>query len=297
MHAFEIYHEFLADKRLLGLTPKTLQHYHDTAFRFIEWCRNEGCDTDDLAALPRFAKSWLNSCIERGLRPYTIHTYGRGVRTFLNWMVREGYLEGPLRFICPRRPRSHIVPLETKHLRKIMRLYEQDHSLRGLRNYCILRLFCETGLRKSEMASICLSDVDMTSGSIRVIGKGDKHRFCYFTERTQQALRLYIDLRKQSGYTHEYLWVSVANAYKNRPFRADGIRELLREVKRRIRYTGKLSPHILRHTFAIMYLENGGDAFSLQQALGHAHVSTTQNYVHYSRTRLKRVIQRYQPSV
>ena len=89
----------------------------------------------------------------------------------------------------------------------------------------------------------------------------------------------------------------MANAYKNGPFCADSIRELLREVKRRIRYTGKLSPHILRHTFAIMYLENGGDAFSLQQALGHAHVSTTQNYVHYSRTRLKRVIQRYQPSV
>ena len=297
MHYFELYTEFLADKRLQGVTPSTLKHYDDTVNHFFAWCRQEKIDLDEIAHLPRWGKIWLTHCTERGLRPYTVHTYGRGLRTFLNWLVRQGHLEAPLQFICPPAPRSHVIPLEQKHLKRIIQLFEADRSIRGLRNYCILRLFCETGMRKSEMAGITLQDVDITHCSIRIVGKGDKQRFCYFTDRTQIALKRYLQARSQRRPKHDHLWLSVGNQHTNKPFGADGIRGLLQAIKRQINYKGKLSPHVLRHTCAIMYLENGGDAFSLQQALGHAHVSTTQNYVNYSRTRLKRTIQRYQPDV
>ncbi|MEC8645423.1 MAG: tyrosine-type recombinase/integrase [Candidatus Latescibacterota bacterium] len=297
MHYFELYTEFLADKRLQGVTPSTLKHYNDTVNYFFSWCRQKEFDLDEIALLPRWGKIWLTSCTERGLRPYTVHTYGRGLRTFFNWLLQQGHLEAPLQFICPPAPNSHIIPLEQKHLKQIIQLFEADHSIRGLRNFSILRLFCETGMRKSEMAGITLSDVDIENCSIRIVGKGDKQRFCYFTDRTQIALKRYLQARSQRKPKHDQLWLSVGNQHNNKPFGGDGIRGLLQAIKKQINFKGKLSPHVLRHTFAIMYLENGGDAFSLQQALGHAHVSTTQNYVNYSRTRLKRTIQRYQPNV
>ena len=297
MHSFELYSEFIADKKLQGVSPKTLMHYNDTVNYFFTWCRSQRLNMEDVATLPRFGKLWLTSCTERNLRPYTVHTYGRGLRTFFNWLLQQGHIEDPLQFICPPAPNSHIIPLEQKHLKKVIQLFESDHSIRGMRNYCMLRLFCETGMRKSEMAGITLSDVDFDNCSIRIVGKGDKQRFCYFTDRTQIALKRYLQARSQRKTKHDRLWLSVGNQHNNKPFGTDGIRSLLQAIKRQINYKGKLSPHVLRHTFAIMYLENGGDAFSLQQALGHAHVSTTQNYVNYSHTRFKRTIQRYQPDV
>ena len=180
MHYFELYTEFLADKRLQGVTPSTLKHYDDTVNHFFAWCRQKEFDLDEIALLPCWGKIWLTNCTERGLR------------TFFNWLLQQGHLEAPLQFICPPAPNSHIIRLEQKHLKEIIQLFEADHSIQGLRNYSILRLFCETGMRKSEMAGITLSDVDIKNCSIRIVGKGDKQRFCYFTDRTQIALKRYL---------------------------------------------------------------------------------------------------------
>jgi site-specific recombinase XerC len=114
MHYFELYTEFLADKRLQGVTPSTLRHYDDTVNHFFAWCRQEKIDLDEIALLPRWGKIWLTHCTERGLRPYTVHTYGRGLRTFLNWLPSSA--AQPCNTARTETPQAHYPTLRSRPL-------------------------------------------------------------------------------------------------------------------------------------------------------------------------------------
>lgn len=296
MNALDLFDEYVQDKRLQQVSPHTIRHYQDTVGLFLRWCKGQvGCDLFDIDGLQQWAKRFLHAQIERGLRPYTIHTYGRGIGNWFAWCIQVGYLEKPLRFRVPPAPQSHIIPLETEYLRNILLLLSEDKSLVGLRDYCIVRCFCETGMRLSEMAGVRRDDLDLSDGSIRVIGKGDKHRFCYISERTTGPLRAYLGMVDALETEHQVVWITTWRKGAGHPLGTNGIRNILSKVRKRVNYEGKLSPHVLRHTFAIMYLENGGDALSLQQAMGHSKIETTTNYVNYSKARLKKTIQRYNP--
>lgn len=297
MHALDLFEEYVDDKKLQQVSYHTIRHYNDTAGRFLRWCQGQaGCDLFDVDGLQQWAKRFLHAQIEKGLRPYTIHTYGRGIGNWFSWCIHEGYMAGPMRFRVPAAPRSHIIPLDTNYLRNLLSLLSEDESVKGQRDYCLVRIMCETGMRLSEVANMRRSHLSFSDGSIRVVGKGDKHRFCYISERTIEPLRGYLGRIEELGADPEAVWVVLwRKGGVGQPLGGSGIRAMLSQVKKRINYEGQLSPHVLRHTFAIMYLENGGDALSLQQAMGHSKIETTSNYVNYSKARLKETIQRYSP--
>jgi len=133
----------------------------------------------------------------------------------------------------------------------------------------MLLMFLDTGLRLSELTNLKLSDIDLNKGIIKTIGKGNKERYARIGVKTQKALWNYLSLRPVDT---EYVWQGKENGKMTK----DGIAQMIRNLGKRLGM--RLSPHKLRHSFAISFLRNGANPFELQIALGHTTLEMTRRY-------------------
>ena len=134
------------------------------------------------------------------------------------------------------------------------------------RDFALILLMIDTGMRLSEVASLNLADVDLIEGRCRVIGKGSRERLVPIGRRTRKALRAWTSVRRPSPAANSPLFV----APRGSRLSARGIHQLVRRLARRAGIETRCSPHVLRLTFARAFLTNGGDVFSLQRILGHS---------------------------
>jgi len=142
-------------------------------------------------------------------------------------------------------------------------------TIRSFLNKAIVYMFLDTGLRLSELANLHMTDINMEQGIIKVVGKGDKERLVRIGIKSQKALWNYLAHRPIKV---DHVWLGRENA----PFTVDGIAQMIRNLGKR--YGIRLSPHKLRHSFAISFLRNGANPFELQIALGHTTLEMTRRY-------------------
>ncbi len=152
---------------------------------------------------------------------------------------------------------------------------DPDKKLVFLRDKAILELLFSTGLRVSELCSLN-TDIDLTRDEFSIRGKGEKVRVVFFSQTSKDAVRTYLKARKD---LEEALFVD------GRPKKLHRItpRDVQRHIKRYASLSGitkKVTPHVLRHTFATDLLQNGADLRAVQALLGHANIATTQVYTH-----------------
>ncbi len=162
-------------------------------------------------------------------------------------------------------------------------------ELPALRDRAIMELFFSTGLRVSELCNLN-QDLDLTRDEFSVRGKGEKVRVVFLSEDAKKAIAAYL---KRRGDMSEALFVSYG---KGRPKSKDLPRLTPRSVERMIKQyavkagiTRKVTPHVIRHSFATDLLENGADLRSVQALLGHANIATTQVYTHVTDKHLREV--------
>jgi site-specific recombinase XerD len=178
----------------------------------------------------------------------------RSLHPFYAWAEKEGYLErSPLRGTSSPRTETKLIPVpERDDLRALLEAC-QGTSFDALRDTAIIRLFCECGLRLSELAGLRVADVDMVRGQVTVLGKGAKWRQVPFGQRTGKALTRYLRVRSRHSLSHlEGLWPGSRGA----ALTANGVTQLLR---RRCRQAGipSIHPHQLRHYAASEYFAAG----------------------------------------
>jgi integrase/recombinase XerC len=149
-------------------------------------------------------------------------------------------------------------------------------SLAGVnpRDYAILQVFLQTGIRVSELANLTVEDIDFFKPAIRVRGKGMKEREIALEKKGLHALKSYL------GVTPERVSGRVFLNYQGEPISERGVRKLVVKYRKEAGITKKASCHTLRHTFATHKAEMGVSPYQLQQWLGHANLNTTQLYVH-----------------
>jgi integrase/recombinase XerD len=168
------------------------------------------------------------------------------------------------------------------------------------RNRAILWLLYDTGIRVSELLGLQLRKVDWKQSVITVLGKGGKERQVAMGQHCRANLFYYVDQHRPdeqelaewgcAGEAHVFL------AETRRPLTKNGVEQLFRRLRERAGITGKrVSPHILRHTFAMKYLLNGGDPFSLQQILGHEDMATVNHYMHMNDQTVQQQKRKYSP--
>lgn len=274
-----------------GRAVKTIENYDHYLTRFFGQMHIKS--TSDISEEKvREFRLWLNrqEGVGGSMKRRTQNYYLIALRAFLKFLrKREIECISPERIELAKLPERSLDLITSAELERLLKSAEGSQE-KDLRDRAILELFFSTGLRVSELCSLD-SDLDLTRDEFSVRGKGDKVRVVFLSAAAKDALRAYLKARKDMG---EALFVNNAKG------RERGERLTPRSIERMIKYyaakagiTKKVTPHVLRHSFATDLLSNGADIRSVQQLLGHASINTTQIYTHVTDSHLREVHKRF----
>lgn len=165
-----------------------------------------------------------------------------------------------------------------------------------VRNLAMLQVLYATGLRVSELVNLKINDVNLQSGYVLAFGKGSKERYVPIGRVAIAALDHYYktarpQLLGEVKVQSQYVFLS----HKGKPVTRQTFWKYLKDLAREKNISKKISPHVIRHSFATHLLENGADLRSVQIMLGHADISTTQIYTHVTRERLREMHKKFHP--
>ncbi len=274
-----------------GRAVKTIQNYDHYLTRFFSQMqiKSVGDITEDKV---REFRLWLNRQPGTGpdtLKRRTQNYYLIALRAFLKYLRKRG-MEGlsPEKIELAKVPERHLDLISTAELDRLISSADGTDE-RGLRDRAIIELLFSTGLRVSELCSLD-TDLDLSRDNFSVRGKGDKVRVVFLSEVAKDALRAYLKARKDMN---EALFVNVprSKSVKTSPTRLTprSIELLIKTYAAKAGITKKVTPHVMRHSFATDLLSNGADIRSVQQLLGHASINTTQIYTHVTDSHLAQV--------
>jgi site-specific recombinase XerD len=224
----------------------------------------------------------------------TQNYYLIALRAFLKFLRKRGVTAlSPERIELAKVPERHIDLISPEELERLLAAANGEDE-RGLRDRAILELLFSTGLRVSELCNLN-TDLDLSRDSFSVRGKGEKVRVVFISGVARASLQTY--LRKRSDL-EEALFVSVPRARQKQSGKRTrltprSIELLIKTYAAKAGITKKVTPHVLRHSFATDLLNNGADIRSVQQLLGHASIQTTQIYTHVTDSHLKEVHRRF----
>ena len=228
-----------------------------------------------------------------GLSPQTVRGHIRGLKSFSSWLYREQYTdENRLRYLkIPKAPIKLIEPLTDEEINQITSNINQD-SPTGFRNHAIFVTALDNGLRASELADMAIGQLDLKKGFCKITGKGDKERIVPIGDFVRMTLWNYLDrIRPEPAAADcDKLFLSPSG----RPITANTIKLVFSRLSKSSGVE-RLHAHLCRHTFAINYLLNGGDIFSLKEILGHTTLEMVNHYLHFTRSQLTAQHHKYSP--
>lgn len=232
----------------------------------------------------------------KGLSGHAINCYLRAIRAFWSWLVSDEIItSSPFsRVKIPKPPKKLIATFSEKQLNAMLKAINTSTPA-GFRDWTMVLMLLDTGLRASELAGFTLSDVNVDEGLLKVYGKGNKERVVPIGARVQRALWKYLQRYRPQPANPLYptLFLTVAG----RPITVNRLESIIEKHAQKAGIEGiRCSPHTFRHTFAISYLRNGGDAFSLQKILGHSSLDVVRLYVNLAETDVKACHRRFSPA-
>ncbi len=279
-----------------GRSLKTVENYDRYLSRFI---KQTGITDASLVTeeLVRSYRLWLNRQENRQkyggtLKRNTQNYHLIALRAFLRYLVKRKISSlAPDTIELAKTPARNLDLVSGTELERLLSAPDTTQA-KGLRDRAILELFFSTGLRVSELCSLNTDSIDLSRDEFSVRGKGEKVRVVFLSPSAKDALREYLKKRKDM---EDALFVGLSTINKNKSERLTS-RSIERIVKQYAVKAGigkKMTPHILRHSFATDLLQNGADIRSVQMMLGHSSVSTTQIYTHVTDKHLKEIHQNF----
>lgn len=244
-------------------------------------------------------REYMASLYDKQQKKSSIHRKVATLRTFFRYLCREGILENnPATLVSsPRVERKLPNHLTIEQMVRFIETPETETVL-GKRDRAILELLYASGLRVSELVGLNLTDIDFENQTLRVRGKGRKVRIVPFGVHAKTALQIYLGVRGELLFEAEAEKIDPNAVF----FNYQGTRITTRSVGRMLDKYLKMcadlhhiSPHSLRHSFATHLLDAGADLRAIQELLGHARLSTTQQYTHVSMDKLMEVYGRSHP--
>lgn len=268
----------------------TILNYQKDVLEFEKWLKDESFGTllKPSSNSGRYYTSFLN---EHYRKPRSVSRKLSSLRNFYKYCVREG--------VCEKNPFGEVsAPKLDKTLPKF--LYSEEieilfdsintQTLLGIRDNALLEFMYGTGVRVSELCSIKEKDIDYINKQVIVMGKGKKERYLPLHDLVVDSLQEYVSFSRNELQLKNKKEVSDILFLNNHggPLTPRGVRDILNRLVKKASETYKISPHMIRHTFATHLLNNGADLITVQELLGHANLSTTQIYTHISKEQLKR---------
>ncbi|MBN1259272.1 MAG: tyrosine recombinase XerC [Anaerolineae bacterium] len=275
-------------------SPYTVKNYGADIGQFLDYCGEREVET--LHALRRdLVRDYLAELDEIGYARASIARRVFELRAFGDYLLRIGAWEDNLfrRVYAPRIPRR--LPHYLTHEETAQLLAVPDNNTpQGSRDKAILETLYASGVRVSELEGLDVRDVALSSGEMRVIGKGDKERMTLLGQPAVSALRAYLTSGRPKLAGERPSLALFLNRFGGR-LSVRSISEIVRRAGVAAGIEQTVTPHLLRHTFATHMLDGGADLRVVQELLGHASLVTTQIYAHVTQKRAREVYGRAHP--
>ena len=264
--------EFLIGHQIKGNSPHTVRYYNKNIAQFMAFTGDIQTDNISLSHL----REYYLHLTSKPITSITIQTYIRAVRAFITWCYMEEYIPVNIcdKFRLPKAKRKAIDILTDNEIQSLISCFNTKTDT-GLRNLCICLLMLDSGLRMNEVVTLKMSSLHIQESYIIVTGKGDKERFVPIGLNTKKHLLKYMSQYRNYTHGETPLFVKVRTI----PIENSTIKQLFRKLKIQSEIP-RLRAHLLRHTFATRYLDNGGDIYSLQSILGHTTLEMVKKYIH-----------------
>lgn len=275
-----------------GLSRNTILSYGRDLHKFFQYLKREkkGWARADENTLALFVHRQSQS----GLQARSLARLISAVKSFYRFLLLDG--------LVSQDPTANLSSPKTwLSLPKFLTVDEVTHLIlqpderdpQGLRDRAILEVLYATGLRVSELIRLRPADVNLDDGYVICRGKGGKERVVPLGKAAAALTRRYADEVRPRLVKRPVEAIFLTRL--GDPFTRQGIWKMLRGYARKAGLQAKVSPHILRHSFATHLLERGADLRSVQLMLGHSQITTTQVYTHVSRERLRQVYEKFHP--
>jgi integrase/recombinase XerD len=277
-----------------GLSANTLEAYRRDLEGLERWISKRG--TALMSASRADLLDYLSGSVGKGARPRTTARLLSSLRRFYGYLVREEKIKtDPTALIdSPKLGRPLPKSLSEEQVEKLLESPDVAKPL-GLRDRAMLETLYATGLRVSELVGLTLSQVSLTQGVVRVIGKGDKERLVPLGEEAISWISRYL-AEGRSKLIKSRSTDALFTTARGGPMTRQAFWHNLKGHTRKAGIDArKLSPHTLRHAFATHLLNHGADLRVVQMLLGHADLSTTQIYTHVAQARLKTLHEQHHP--
>ncbi|MEX2163553.1 MAG: site-specific tyrosine recombinase XerD [Sulfuricaulis sp.] len=276
-----------------GLSTNTLDAYRRDVEGLSRWLSLRG--TALISATRADLLEYLSGLVGQGARPRSTARLLSSLRRFYGYWVREEEIKSdPTALIdSPKIGRPLPKSLTEEQVEKLLQSPDET-TTHGLRDRAMLEALYATGLRVSELVGLTLSQISLTQGVVRVIGKGGKERLVPMGEEAMSWISRYL-AEGRSRLLRRHSTDAVFITARGGPMTRQAF---WHNLKRHARIGGiqtVLSPHTLRHAFATHLLNHGADLRVVQMLLGHADLSTTQIYTHVAQARLKTLHQQHHP--
>lgn len=265
--------DFLIEQQVRGNSPKTQKHYFRCLGLFERFQSPKNPDISAVSVSD--CKAYYIHLSNRNVSSVTVQTYIRALRAFLSWCYLEGYISEniPKKFRLPKAQKKKIDILTDSEVEHLFRCLSGRDFI-SIRNYCIVALMIDSGLRLNEVVTIRRDKIHIAEGYAIVNGKGNKERFVPLGLNSKRALLRYCAIvPNREKETPLFVKDTLI------PIKESTVKQLFRKLKSRSGIP-RLHPHLLRHTFATRYIERGGDIYSLQSILGHTSLEMVKKYVH-----------------
>jgi site-specific recombinase XerD len=292
--------EYLEIER--GRSVKTIENYNHYLTTFLTYAKKSQ-PADVTEELVREFRLWLNrqpgTKVGRRVEPMKRRTqnyYLIALRAFLKFLRKRGIASlSPERIELAKVPERSLDLISPTELNRLM-LSPDVTTPVGLRDRAILELLFSTGLRISELCNLSIDDVDLTRDEFSVRGKGDKVRVVFLSQDAKDAIAQYLKTRKDMDDALFIQYGPKAAKAKELRLSPRAVQRTLKVCAAKAGITRKVTPHVIRHSFATDLLSNGADLRSVQALLGHAHIGTTQIYTHVTDKHLRDVHKKFHSS-
>lgn len=284
-------------------SQSTIANYDHHISRFLNWLGEylsksaEKISADEITdeAVRKF-RLFLARETDRFGQPLKKQTQNHHIialRMFLKYLAKRnvGSLP-PERIELAKQVSREIEFLEEAELQRLLDAPE-DSDHQGLRDRAILELLFSTGLRVSELCALNRDSVDLGKGSFSVRGKGDKIRVVFVSDEAREAVKEYLKQREDIDPALFVHSVRLLNNEENLRLTPRSIQRIVKKYAAKAGISKKITPHWLRHGFATDLLKNGADLRSVQMMLGHANISTTQIYTHFTDRQLEDIHKKF----
>ncbi len=255
----------------------------------------ESYEVEDIQKISFFhIRSYIVSLMKEGMTAKSVNRKISSLRSFYKYLIKKSYVDtNPmLKIVAPKIPKRLPDYVSKTDVSLLFDTLPFGEGYVETRNYIVILLLYNTGMRKSELIGLTKHSIDFAQKKLTVVGKGNKERIIPVSDNLLSMVERYIEIRNQ---TFDSAPANLLLTEKGKIMYPKLVYNIVNKVLVQIATNTKKSPHILRHTFATHMANNGAELNSIKELLGHASLAATQVYTHNSIQKLKDVYRRSHP--